>query len=176
MEYEFQDRSPTGVQRSSGHYLYPYARGVGGWRTTKPRPELDATASLNRDTNGNLRRFAKMARAWKNKHGVQMGGLLIDTLAYNYLRTTDQFDNTSFGACGNMIAGFLGFLADQPDQDRHAALGSGQHVKVKRSFRRKSPKGRGHCNKGEAAESAAANNLWRALLGRAFLYGARSIL
>lgn len=162
---------------SHGHYLYPYARGVGGWRTTKPRPELDATASLNRDTNGNLRRLAKMARAWKNKHGVQMGGLLIDTLAHNYLRTTDQFDKTSFGACGNMIAGFLEFLADQPDQDRYAALGSGQHVKVKKKFQKKARKGADIALRAlEAGEGAAANNLWRALLGRAFPYGARSIL
>ncbi|MFY0584324.1 hypothetical protein ACN28S_67450 [Cystobacter fuscus] len=37
-----------------------------------------------------------MARAWKDKHGIGMGGLLIDTLAHNFLESTTEYDNRSF--------------------------------------------------------------------------------
>lgn len=153
----------------SGHYLYPYTRNGGTWRTTKPRPELEATAEVDRDKNGNLRRLAKLTRAWKNKHGVAMGGLLIDTLAYNYLRNTDEFDDTSFGGCAKMITGFLEYLSNEQDHDRYHALGSGQHVKVHKRFQKKALKGLKIAKDALAAgESASANNYWRALLGRAF--------
>jgi hypothetical protein len=153
----------------NGHFLYPYTRNGGTWRTTKPRPELQATSDVDEEKNGNLRRLAKLARAWKNKHGVAMGGLLIDTLAYNYLRTTDEFDETHFGGCGNMIAGFLEFLSNQQDQERYSALGSGQHVKVHKKFQRKAAKALAIAqNALSSGESASANNYWRALLGRAF--------
>lgn len=153
----------------NGHYLYPYTRNGGTWRTTKPRPELLATADVDKDKNGNLRRLAKLTRAWKNKHGVAMGGLLIDTLAYNYLRTTDEFDETSFGGCANMITGFLEYLSNEQDHDRYHALGSGQHVKVHKKFQKKASKGLKIAQDALAAgETASANNYWRALFGRAF--------
>lgn len=154
---------------SQGHYIYPYTKNGGSWRTTKPRPELTATSQTDIDKNGNLRRLAKMSRAWKNKHGVAMGGLLLDTLAYNFLRSTSDFDTTRFRSCGRMMRDFLQYLADQPAQDRYAALGSGQHVKVHKKFQRKAKKGLEFAVKAvDAGDGAQANAHWRKLLGRGF--------
>lgn len=152
-----------------GSYTYPYTKNGGSWRNTKPQAELNTTSSVDSDKNGNLRRLAKMTRAWKNKHGVAMGGLLIDTLAHNFLKSTSDYDKTMFGSCGRMMRDFLSYLADQPKQDRYAALGSGQHVKVHKRFQGKAKKGLELADKAlEAGEEAKANNRWRKLFGRGY--------
>jgi hypothetical protein len=150
-------------------FWYPYTRGNSQYRLTKPREELSTTREVDADKNGNLRRLAKMTRAWKNKHGVAMGGLLIDTLAHNFLVGRTTFDTTSFGSCGQMMRDFLSYLAEQPKQDRYAALGSGQHVKVHKAFQSKAKKGLELADRAlEAGEDAKANNRWRKLFGRAY--------
>ena len=80
-----------------------------------------------------------MARAWKNKHGVAMGGLLIDTLVYNFLKSTDYYDDKSFSYYDWLSRDFFKYLSELPEQTEYAALGSKQRVKVK-SFRRKQKK------------------------------------
>lgn len=77
-------------------YKYPDTKNGGCWKITKPREEMEAVADLDVVKNANLRRLCKMARAWKNKHGVAMGGLLIDTLAYNFLSSTNSYDTKSY--------------------------------------------------------------------------------
>jgi hypothetical protein len=77
-------------------YKYPDTYGDGTWKTTKPRKEMDAMVEFADNKNKNFRRLCKMARAWKNKHGVCMSGLLIDTLAYNFLKSTEEYDEKSF--------------------------------------------------------------------------------
>ncbi|MCJ2084333.1 nucleotidyltransferase [Methylobacterium sp. J-090] len=150
-------------------FWYPYTRGNNKYRLTKPREELSATRQIDNNKNGNLRRLAKMTRAWKNKHGVAMGGLLVDTLAHNFLIGRTTYDTASFGSCGQMMRDFLFYLADQPKQDRYGALGSGQHVKVHKAFQNKAKKGLELADKAlEAGEATKANNRWRKLLGRAY--------
>lgn len=152
-----------------GNFIYPYTKNGGSWRTTKPRAELKATSDVDNAKNGNLRRLAKMARAWKNKHGVPMGGLLLDTLAHNFINSTADHDATSFGSCGKMMRGFLAYLADQPKQDRYGALGSGQHVKVHKAFQSKAKKGLKLVDDAlDAGEEAKANARWRKVFGRGY--------
>ncbi len=158
-------------KEADGSYTYPYAKSGGCWRTTKPQDELDTTSSVNGEKNGNLRLLARMARAWRNKHGVAMGGLLIDTLAHNFLVSTTAYDNTAYGSCCYMMRDFLAYLADQPNQDRYAALGSGQHVKVYKKFQSKAKKGLELTkNAIEAGEEEIANNRWRKVFGRGYPY------
>src|SRR5690606_6333689 len=68
-------------EQSDGSYKYPDSYGNGSWKTTKPREEIQAMQEFVEQKNRNLRKLCKMVRAWKNKHGVGIGGLLIDTLA-----------------------------------------------------------------------------------------------
>lgn len=122
-------------------YKYPDTYGVGTWKITKPRKEMNAMVEFDANKNHNLRRLCKMARSWKNKQGVCMGGLLIDTLAYNFLKSTTYYDEKSFAYYDEMFRDFFKYLYDQPkDQTEYGALGSKQRVKVKKSFKRKSKK------------------------------------
>jgi hypothetical protein len=110
-----------------------------------------------------------MARAWKNKHGVAMGGLLIDTLAYNFLKQTEAYNDKSYLYYDFMSRDFFKFLADQPKQDYYAALGSNQRVKVKKDFRQKAKKAHELCLKAiEAENEEYRNDRWRKVYGRNF--------
>lgn len=150
-------------------FWFPYTKNGGCYRLTKPREEIVATRTVDGDKNGNLRRLCKMTRAWKNKHGVALNGLVIDTLAHNFLLSTTAFDKTTYSTCGQMMRDFLEYLANQPKQERYHALGSGQHVKVLKRFEGKAAKALELADKAlEAGEDAKANNRWRKLFGRAY--------
>ena len=127
------------------------------------------------EKNKNLRLLCKMARAWKNEHGVGMGGLLIDTLAYNFLKSTTEYDNKSYLYYDWLSRDFFKYLADQPDQERYAALGSGQHVKVKNKFQKKAETAYDLCL--EAISSSDQNDedeKWKKVYGRSFAIAAIS--
>ena len=151
-------------------YKYPDTYNGGTWKITKPRKEMDAMVEAEPNKNKNLRRLCKMARSWKNKHGVCMGGLLIDTLAYNFLNSTTYFDTKSFVYYDEMSRDFFKYLYDQPkDQKEYGALGSKQRVKVKKSFRRKSKKAYDlACKAIDATSDKTKHNRWRDIYGNDF--------
>ncbi len=76
-------------------YTYPDTNNGGVWKTTDPRKEISAMNTRNSDTNKNLKRLCRMARAWKVKCNVSMSGILIDTLAYKFI-TEWQYKDKSF--------------------------------------------------------------------------------
>uniref|UniRef100_UPI0025B4090C SMODS domain-containing nucleotidyltransferase n=1 Tax=Trichocoleus desertorum TaxID=1481672 RepID=UPI0025B4090C len=115
-------------EQDDGSFEYPDTYGDGSWKITKPREEIEAISEFNIQKNSNLRRLCKMARAWKNKHGVGMGGLLIDTLAYNFLKSITDYDDKSYGCYDLMSRDFFAYLIAQPDQNYYAALGSNQRA------------------------------------------------
>lgn len=151
-------------------YKYPDTYGEGSWKITKPRKEMTAMKEFQDSKNKNLRRLCKMARSWKNKQGVVMGGLLIDTLAHNFLNSTDDFDDTSFASYDEMSRDFFKYLYDQPkDQEIYKALGSKQNVKRKKSFRIKSKKAYDlACEAIDAASEKTQHNKWREIYGKNF--------
>jgi hypothetical protein len=151
-------------------YKYPDTYNGGSWKITKPRKEMDAMTEAEPNKNKNLRRLCKMARSWKNKHGVCMGGLLIDTLAYNFLNSTIYFDTKSFVYYDEMSRDFFKYLYDQPkDQKEYGALGSKQRVKVQKSFRRKSKKAYAlACKAIDASAEKTKHNRWRDIYGNDF--------
>jgi hypothetical protein len=151
-------------------YKYPDTYGDGAWKTTKPRKEMDAMFEFADNKNKNLRRLCKMARAWKNKHGVYMGGLLIDTLAYNFLKSNNNFDEKSFAAYDEMCKDFFKYLYDQPkEQTEYGALGSKQRVKVKKSFKRKAKKAYDLAVEAiDADTDKRKHNKWRDVFGKDF--------
>lgn len=153
-------------READGSYKYPDTANGGSWKITKPQAELDEMRAANERKNRNLRRLCKMARAWKNKHGVVMGGLLIDTLAYNFLESTDEYDEKSYLYYDYMCRDFFKFLADQPKQSEYAALGSRQRVRVKKRFERKAKKAHELCLKAiEASGQANERQKWRDVFG-----------
>lgn len=48
----------------------------------------------NKDTNKNLKRLCRMARAWKGNCNVSMSGILIDTLAYKFINDWEYKDKS----------------------------------------------------------------------------------
>lgn len=152
-----------------GNFTYPDTKGSGAWKLTKPRLEMDAVASLDAEKNSNLRRLCKMVRAWKNKHGVGMGGLLIDTLAYNFLAETQEYNDKSFLYYDHLCRDFFEHLSELPEQERYHAPGSLQHVNVKDRFQRKAKKAYKLCISAIDAEGTkSANEKWKKVFGRPF--------
>lgn len=156
-------------EQDDGNFIYPDTYNGGSWKTTKPREEIDAISEVDIEKNKNLRRLCKMARAWKNKNGIGMGGLLIDTLAHNFLKNTTEYDNKSFFYYDCMCRDFFYYLKEQSNHEFYAALGSGQRVKVRKKFQRKAKKAYKMCLK--AIESNGENSAykkWKQIFGRPF--------
>ncbi len=159
-------------EQDDGSFKYPDSYDDGSWKVTKPREEIAAMSEFDSDKNKNLRRLCKMARSWKNKHGVGMGGLLIDTLAYNFLNSTSKYDDKSYLYYDLMSRDFFEYLKDLPDQKYYLALGSGQQVKVKKKFQKKAKKAHGLSVKAIAAEGTSTqNSKWKKVFGRPFPSG-----
>lgn len=156
-------------EQDDGSFKYPDTKGDGSWKITKPKEEITEVALMDDVKNSNLRRLSKMARSWKNKHGLEMGGLLIDTLAYNFLSSTDEFDSKSFHYYDWLSRDFFGYLANLPEQTEYAALGSRQRVRVKQKFQGKAKKAHRLCLEAIEAESQKnANEKWRKVYGPQF--------
>ncbi len=79
---------PAFWEEASDGYRFPDANDGGTWRLCKPIKEIEAVDARNARTNRNFKHVCKMLRAWKNTNGVNMSGLLIDTIAYNFSRKT----------------------------------------------------------------------------------------
>ncbi|ATY30793.1 nucleotide-binding domain-containing protein [Sphingomonas psychrotolerans] len=156
-------------QMEDGSFKYPDTYRGGHWKITKPLEEMAAMSEFDQQKNKNLRRLCKMARAWKNKHGVGMGGLLIDTLAHKFIQSTAQYDDKSYLYYDLMSRDFFQYLSNLPKQEYFMALGSGQRVKVKANFRKKAAKAYDLCLKAIAAEGTdKQNDKWKAVFGRPF--------
>jgi hypothetical protein len=137
------------------------------WKTTKPRMEIAAISDEDAAANGNLRRLCKLTRAWKNKHGVALGGLLIDTLAYNFLRDSTDYMKSS-AKLDQMARDFFLFLSEEEDHDWYSAVGSGQRVKLKKRFQKKAATAYDLACTAIAAETQkTAYKKWRAVFGNA---------
>lgn len=101
-------------EQDDGSFKYPDTYDGGSWKITKPRDEMTAMSEFDAQKNKNLRRLCKMARAWKNRHGVGMGGLLIDTLAHNFLKSTTEYDEKSYLYYDYLSRDFFEYLAELP--------------------------------------------------------------
>lgn len=156
-------------EQDDGSFKYPDTKGTGSWKITKPKEEIDEVSSKDIAKNSNLRRLCKMARAWRNKHGLEMGGLLMDTLAYNFLCATTDYDTSSFSSFDLMSRDFFGYLSELGDQGYYAAPGSQQRVKVRRKFQRKAKKAHELCLEAIAAgQQKNVNDQWRRVYGLPF--------
>lgn len=113
-----------------------------------------------------MRHLARMVRAWKNANGVNIGGLVIDTLVYNFFAQTDEYDSASTGSFDLLARDFFAFLMDEPEKDYYLALGSRQRVHVKAKFQAKAKKAYNRCVSAIENEGKAASlKTWREVFG-----------
>lgn len=164
---------PGFKQKNDSAYLYPDANDRGSWKRTNPKPEIDEINSFNQTTNGNLKNLAKIVRAWKNKCGVKICGLLIDTLCYEFLQERKDHQITSFSNYDILVQDFFKYLKDY-DTNRKFwyAPGSNQKIYKKQSnFINKSKKA--YENIKEAIDKKDNNTvfgIWRKIFGSSFPY------
>lgn len=77
---------PAFLNKDGINFIYPEASKGGSWRATNPKAEIAEIIRADKeDCNANLRRLCRMTRAWKDAWKVPISGLLIDTLAYNFI-------------------------------------------------------------------------------------------
>ncbi|GAA1997051.1 nucleotide-binding domain-containing protein [Brevibacterium samyangense] len=152
-------------ENDDGSFDYPDTRAE-RWMVTKPREEIAATKECSDRTSTNMRHLARMARAWKNQNGVNIGGLLIDTLVHGFFSKTPDYDSAGTSSFDLMVRDFFEFLKDEPDQDYYRALGSNQRVNVKSRFQPKAKKAYNCCLEAIAFEGKdSANKKWREVFG-----------
>lgn len=119
-----------------GIFKYPDTYNGGQWRKCDTRAELRAFRELNNERNDNLRKLAKMVRAWKARNNVKMSGFLIDTLCYRFFKNNTDYDKASFGSFDNMVKDFFEFLSNEPDRKFYYAFGSNSKVDVYQPFQK----------------------------------------
>ncbi|MBF4562548.1 nucleotidyltransferase [Microbacterium sp. VKM Ac-2870] len=152
-------------ENTDGTFDYPDTKAQ-GWKTTKPRAEIKATKDCNDRTSTNMRHLARMTRAWKNANGVNIGGLVIDTLVHSFFDQTSDYDTANTASFDLMSRDFFAFLMDEPDQDYYLALGSRQRVHVKAKFQAKAKRAHKRCVDAiDDAGKTAAVKKWREIFG-----------
>lgn len=150
---------------SDGSFVYPDTKAE-AWKITKPRDEIAATKECNDRTSANMRHLARMARAWKNANGVNIGGLVVDTLVHNFFAQSDVYDSAGTESFDLMARDFFAFLKEEPERDYYMALGSKQRVHVKSGFQAKAKKAYNCCVDAiEKEGKSAANKKWREVFG-----------
>lgn len=155
-------------------YTYPDANAGGTWRTTNPRPEINAIRTRNTDCNGNLIPLCRMMRSWKNKRDVPIGGLLVDTLAYQFIENY-EYRSKSHLYYDYMCRDFFKWMADQDEEQEYwKAPGSAQYVYGKGLFQYKAKRCYNISLEAIAHETAnpkqewSAKQRWRDIFGTAY--------
>lgn len=163
-------------------YTHPCSNNGGAWKTTNPRPEIQAIRERNAICNYNLLPLCRMMRAWKNNWDVPISGLLIDTLAYQFIQNWVHRDK-SYLHYDFMCRDFFEWMANQSrEQEYWSAPGSGQYIYKKGLFQYKAqqcyllsleaidhPLGRLASSARSAQMSIVeAKNRWRKIFGTAF--------
>jgi hypothetical protein len=155
-------------------YTYPDTNGGGVWRATNPRAEIVAFRDRNGACNGNLVRLGRMMRAWRNQWDVPIGGLLIDTLAYQFIEHYEHRAK-SFLYYDFLCRDFFRWMANQSSsQEYWRAPGTGAYVYGKGLFQYRATRCYNISCEAIAHESAtpkrewSAKQKWREVFGTAF--------
>jgi Second Messenger Oligonucleotide or Dinucleotide Synthetase domain/Adenylyl/Guanylyl and SMODS C-terminal sensor domain len=152
-------------ENPDGSFDYPDTMAE-SWKVTQPRAEIAATKERNDRTSTNMRHLARMVRAWKNANGVNLGGLVIDTLVYNFFAQTNEYDFANTASFDLMSRDFFAFLMDEPEREYYLALGSRQRVHVKAKFQAKAKKAYNRCVAAVDNEGTTASvKKWREVFG-----------
>lgn len=154
---------------ADGNFIHGDTNNGGRWKTTRPRPEMAAVHAMNAETGGCLQDVCRMLRAWKNQVGVGIGGLLIDTLAYNFFEAHPEHHDAAVSDYPALLVTLFTWLAGLPEQDYWLAPGSRDRVKCKSKFQGKAQKAARRCQEAVDAEGDEARSaVWRKVFGKPF--------
>ena len=151
-------------------YTYPNANNGGTWQVCSPKLEINAFAMRNVDYNYNLVELGRMARAWRDFNNVNISGMLIDTLAYQFIDTWGSRDK-SYLYYDWMTRDFFEYLGAQDrTQDHWRAPGSGSWVRRTGSFELRARAA--HLLAVDAIENVRQEQFWAAKNKFRQIYGA----
>ena len=156
---------------TGGGYTFADTNDGGSWRECKPKQEIEAFAQRNKDCNGNLVELGRMVRAWRDNYNVPMNGMLIDTLAFQFIGAW-QYRDKSYLYYDYMTRDFFGFLAGQSSTQTHwLAPGSGSYVYRKGLFEYKARQAELRAQEAIAFQTAGYD--WSAKQKYREIYGTR---
>jgi hypothetical protein len=119
---------PVFENQDGSSFTYPNANDGGSWKVCNPRAEIEAIRARNDATNKNLKHLARMMRVWRDYCTVPISGMLIDTLAYQFIENYEYRDK-SFVYHDFFARDFFDFLSKQDQKQNHwRAPGSGSNV------------------------------------------------
>ena len=115
-------------QKTDGSYTYADSNNGGSWKTCKPKHEIDVFHARDIESNHNLVVLGRMVRAWRDNNNVSMSGMLIDTLAFQFIANWEYKDK-SYRYYDYLTRDFFAFLGQQDrNKDYWLAPGSGSWV------------------------------------------------
>ncbi|UPZ36517.1 nucleotidyltransferase domain-containing protein [Sphingobacterium sp. PCS056] len=159
---------------ADGSYTYADSNNGGRWKKTDPSPEAASLKELDDQCNGNVVNLCRIVRAWKNKCGVKIGGLLIDTFVYNFFSANKEYADYGYADYDVLVKDFFAYLSELNDNRAYwFAPGSNQHVYKKKNSNFKSKAKKAVKN----IENAISKNdedtvyeIWRLVFGKVFPY------
>lgn len=156
---------------TSDTYTYPDANGGGLWRTMDPIAEIDALNSLNNKYNNKIKHLVRMIKCWKNYNSVPIKGILIETLAINFMSQWNHNDK-SYLYYDYMIRDFMKYLSElSTSQEKWRIHGSQRYAFKTGSFQRKADDAyKIACTaiKYDNTNEYMATLYWRDIFGNAF--------
>lgn len=160
---------PVFINQDGRSFTFADSNGGGSWRVCDPRAEMDAFSRVNRETNSNLKALSRMARIWRDRHGVPISGMLIDTLAYQFIQSWGYRDK-SYMYHDWLIRDFLDYLSGlDTSQNYWRAPGSASYVWKGGNFQRQAAASHNDAVLAIAHEAnqrpATARNRWREVFG-----------
>lgn len=154
---------------TEGGYTFADSNGGGSWKACKPKQEMDAFSQRNTACKGNLVELSRMARAWQDSNNVDISGMLIDTLAYQFVEISPHRDR-GYLYYDWLTRDFFAYVAAQnPSQLHWRAPGSGSYVARVGGFEYKARQAELRVR--EAIAYQANNNEWSARQKYREIYG-----
>lgn len=152
-------------------YTFANSNNGGSWQTTDPKAEINAINNRNNACNSNLKMLCKMVRVWKEINDVNISGILIDILAYNFICSWEYYDK-SFYYYDWLTRDFMKYLSEIPtSQHRWQAMGSGRYITYNGKFQFKAKQAYETALEAISNESISpyiANMKWREIYGNRF--------
>jgi predicted nucleotidyltransferase len=152
-------------------YTFPNSNKGGSWKTTDPKKEIAAVNAMNSACNKNLKQLCRMARAWRDKNGVPISGILIDVFSYNFISSWAERDK-SYLYYDWLSRDFFKYLSERNSaQNSWQVMGSNRYVSRTGTFEYKAKTAYSTACEAiekEKAHPTTAKSKWREIYGSKF--------
>ncbi|MEK3794780.1 nucleotidyltransferase domain-containing protein [Paenibacillus sp. FSL R7-0204] len=143
-------------------YTYPDSNDGGQWRICNPVAEIFAINEYNKKYNKKVEHLVRMMKAWKVRYDVPITGMLLETLAMQFMDNW-EYNDKSYNWYDWMARDFFKYLSIQDrEQVYWKAKGSGQYVWRTGAFEFKAQSA---FNLAEKAAQDEDDSLWKQIFG-----------